>query len=120
MIDKRPAIILRVADVADVMSAVNYARENGLDLAIRGGGRNGHGLGSVDNGLVVDCRLRDVRVDTATNTVRVGAGVCGATWATQPTPSAWPSRAASSPTRCRRPDAGRRHRLSHAALWPDH
>ncbi len=75
MIDKRPAMIVRVADVADVISAVNFARENHLDVAVRGGGHNGPGLGSVDNGLVVDlCRLREVRVDPATNTVRVGGG----------------------------------------------
>ncbi len=75
MIDKRPAIIVRVADVADVISAVNFARENHLDLAIRGGGHNGPGLGSVDNGLVVDLsHLRDVRVDPSNNTVRVAGG----------------------------------------------
>ncbi|MFN8485711.1 MAG: FAD-binding oxidoreductase [Anaerolineae bacterium] len=75
MIDKRPAIIVRVADVADVMSAVAFARDNHLDLAIRGGSHNGPGLGSVDNGLVVDLsHLRDVRVDPADNTVRVGGG----------------------------------------------
>ena len=46
MIDKRPLLIARCADVADVVTAVNFARENGLLLAIRGGGHNGPGLGS--------------------------------------------------------------------------
>ena len=54
MIDKRPALIARCRDVADVIAAVNHARDNGLDLAIRGGGHNGGGLGSVDNGVVAD------------------------------------------------------------------
>jgi FAD/FMN-containing dehydrogenase len=44
MIDKRPALLARCADVADVMAAVNFARDNGLLLAIRGGGHNGPGL----------------------------------------------------------------------------
>src|SRR5690242_17211374 len=54
MIDKHPALIVRCVDVADVMSAVNFAREKGLPLAVRGGGHNGPGLGSVDDGVVVD------------------------------------------------------------------
>jgi FAD/FMN-containing dehydrogenase len=54
MIDKRPRLIARCVDAADVMTAVNYARERGLLLAIRGGGHNGPGLGSCDGGLVVD------------------------------------------------------------------
>jgi FAD/FMN-containing dehydrogenase len=75
MIDKRPLMIARCADVADVIAAVNFARENGLPLAIRGGGHNGPGLGSVDDGLVIDLSLlRGVRVDPAARTARVGAG----------------------------------------------
>jgi FAD/FMN-containing dehydrogenase len=75
MIDKRPLLIARCADAADVIAAVNFAREEGLPLAIRGGGHNGPGLGSVDDGLVIDLsRLRGVRVDPAARTVRVDAG----------------------------------------------
>src|SRR5688500_7807255 len=48
MIDKRPALIARCADAADVISCVNFARDAGLLVAIRGGGHNGPGLGSVD------------------------------------------------------------------------
>jgi hypothetical protein len=78
MIDKRPALITRCADAADVISAVNFARENGLPLAIRGGGHNGAGFGSVEDGLVVDLSpIKGVRVDPAARTVRVGGG---ATW----------------------------------------
>jgi FAD/FMN-containing dehydrogenase len=75
MIDKRPKLIVRAADVADVMAAVNYGRENKLLTAIRGGGHNGAGLGTCDGGLVIDLSLmKGVRVDPAARTVRVGAG----------------------------------------------
>src|SRR3984893_9346111 len=72
MIDKRPLLIARCADVADVIAAVNFGRDNKLTVAIRGGGHNGPGLGSVDDGLVIDLStMRGVRVDPATRTVRV-------------------------------------------------
>jgi FAD/FMN-containing dehydrogenase len=75
MIDKRPRLIARCADVADVMSAVNFAREEGLLLAIRGGGHSGPGLGSCDGGLVIDLStMKSVRVDPDSRTVRVDAG----------------------------------------------
>src|SRR2546430_1055729 len=75
MIDKRPALIARCASAADVVSAVNFGREHGLDIAIRGGGHNGPGLGSVDDGLVIDLSpMKGVRVDTSNRTVRVGPG----------------------------------------------
>jgi FAD/FMN-containing dehydrogenase len=75
MIDKRPLLIARCADVADVITAVNYGRDNDLRLAIRGGGHNGPGLASVDDGLVVDLSMmKGVRVDPKTRTVRVGPG----------------------------------------------
>ncbi|HQR21053.1 MAG TPA: FAD-binding oxidoreductase [Burkholderiaceae bacterium] len=79
MIDKRPKLIARCIDAADVMAAVNYARENKLLLAIRGGGHSGPGFGSCDGGLVVDLsQMRSVRVDPATRTVRVEPGVTSA------------------------------------------
>jgi FAD/FMN-containing dehydrogenase len=75
MIDKRPALIARCADVADVIAAVNFARDNDVLLAIRGGGHNGPGLGSCDDGLVIDLStLKSVRVDPARRTVRVDPG----------------------------------------------
>src|ERR1700748_2555444 len=75
MIDKRPLAIARCVDVADVMTAVKFARENDLLLAIRGGGHNGPGLGSCDDGLVIDLSpMKSVRVDPALRTVRVDAG----------------------------------------------
>src|SRR5215813_12731551 len=54
MIDRYPRIIARCRDVADVISALNFARGTGLTLAIRGGGHNGGGLGTCDGGLVLD------------------------------------------------------------------
>ena len=75
MIDKRPYLIARCADAADVIAAVNFGREQNLPMAIRGGGHNGPGLGSVDDGLVIDLSMmKGVRVDPATKTVRVAAG----------------------------------------------
>jgi FAD/FMN-containing dehydrogenase len=75
MIDKRPLLIARCADVADVIAAVNFARDNGLPLAIRGGGHNGPGFASVDDGLVIDMSsYKGVRVDPKNRTVRVAAG----------------------------------------------
>jgi len=75
MIDKRPLMIARCADVADVIAAVNFGRDHDLPIAIRGGGHNGPGLGSVDDGLVIDLSaMKGVRVDPTARTVRVGAG----------------------------------------------
>jgi FAD/FMN-containing dehydrogenase len=75
MIDKRPLLIARCADVADVITSVNFGRDNKLPVAIRGGGHNGPGLGSVDDGLVIDLStMKGVRVDPAKRTVRVEAG----------------------------------------------
>jgi FAD/FMN-containing dehydrogenase len=75
MIDKRPRLIARCVDVADVITAVNFGREHRMLIAIRGGGHNGPGLGSVNDGLVIDLSLmKGVRVDPSTRTVRVGPG----------------------------------------------
>jgi FAD/FMN-containing dehydrogenase len=75
MIDRRPALIVYCADVADVMSAVNFARENDVLVAVRGGGHNGAGLSVVDGGLVIDLsQMKGIRVDPVTRTVRVDGG----------------------------------------------
>src|SRR5262245_37133209 len=75
MIDKRPSLIVRCVDVADVIAAVDYARTNKLLTAIRGGGHNGGGLGTCDDGLVIDLsQMKGIRVDPAARTVRVGGG----------------------------------------------
>lgn len=75
MIDKYPALIVRVADVADVIRAVNFAREQGLLLAVRGGGHNGPGLGTCEDGLVIDLsRMKGVFVDAQNKTIRAQGG----------------------------------------------
>lgn len=75
MIDKHPYLIARCADVADVITAVNFGREKDMLVAIRGGGHNGGGLGVCDDGLVIDLsRMTGVRVDPKARTVRVGPG----------------------------------------------
>jgi hypothetical protein len=79
MIDRRPALIARCADAQDVARAVGFARAHGLPLAVRGGGHNGAGLGTCDDGVVVDLSaLKDIEVDPAARAVRVGGGC---TWA---------------------------------------
>ena len=75
MIDKRPALIARCASPDEVVKAVGFARDHDLPLAIRGGAHNGAGLGTVDDGVVIDLSLlRDVEVDPQARTVRVGGG----------------------------------------------
>jgi FAD/FMN-containing dehydrogenase len=75
MIDRRPALIARCTDVADVIAIVDHARESGTTLAVRGGGHNAGGLGVWDEAVVCDLSaLRGVRIDTRTGRVRVAAG----------------------------------------------
>ena len=75
MIDKRPLLIAQCVDVADVVAAVNFGRDSSVPVAIRGGGHSGPGLGSVDDGLVIDLSMmKGVRVDPASRTVRIGPG----------------------------------------------
>jgi len=73
--DKRPEAIVYCEDVGSVQAALAYARERDLRVAVRCGGHNGGGLGSVDDGLVIDLsRMHDVRVDPAAKMVRVQGG----------------------------------------------
>lgn len=75
MIDRRPRLIARCVDVADVITAVNFGRENTLRVATRGGGHNAGGLGVCDDGLVIDLSaMRYVRVDPKKRTVLAGGG----------------------------------------------
>ncbi|MBI4464014.1 MAG: FAD-binding oxidoreductase [Acidobacteria bacterium] len=75
MIHKHPLLIARCSDVADVITAVNFGRENNLLVSIRGGGHNAGGLGICDDGLVIDLsRIRYTVIDPKTKTVRVGGG----------------------------------------------
>jgi FAD/FMN-containing dehydrogenase len=75
MIDRRPRLIAKCVDVADVITAVRMAKANDLRVSIRGGGHNAAGLGVCDDGVVIDLApIQYVRVDPATRTVLVGAG----------------------------------------------
>jgi FAD/FMN-containing dehydrogenase len=76
MIDKRPALIVRPTGPADVIDAVNLARENSLPLAVRCGGHSVAGNSVVDSGILIDLSsLKGVRVDPASHTARANAGV---------------------------------------------
>jgi FAD/FMN-containing dehydrogenase len=75
MIDKRPAVVVKCVDIADVSAAVRFAYEHNLLLAVRRGGHNGGGLGMCDDGMVVDLsRMKGVRVNPERRTVRVEGG----------------------------------------------
>ena len=79
MIDRRPAVIARCADADDVATAVRFAAQHELPLAVRGGGHNVAGTAAVDDGLVIDLSaMRALRVDESGRTVHVQGG---ATWA---------------------------------------
>ena len=75
MIDRRPALIAQPTGAADVISAVDYARENDVLLSVKGGGHSVAGNAVCDDGLMIDLSKMDtVRVDPETLTARVGPG----------------------------------------------
>lgn len=79
LIDRYPAVIARCADARDVTASIAFAREQGLPLAVRGGGHHAAGFGVCDGGMVVDLsRMRTVEVDPIARTASAGGG---ATWA---------------------------------------
>ena len=78
MVDKRPAVIVQPVNAGDVMTAVRFAADNALTVAVRGGGHSVPGFGTCDDGVVIDLSaMRAVRVDPVSRTARVSGG---ATW----------------------------------------
>ena len=78
MIDKRPGLIVRCQGVGDVVDSVNFARENGFEVAVRGGGHNIAGKATTDGGVMIDLsRMKGIHVDPVGRTVRAQGGV---TW----------------------------------------
>ena len=98
MIDRRPGLIARCADVLDVVATVQFAGERGLALAVRGGAVRRAGLAVADDAVVCDLSgLRRVEVDPERRIVRADAG---ATWGDvtgRPNAIGWPCREGSSP-----------------------
>jgi FAD/FMN-containing dehydrogenase len=75
MIDKHPKLIVYCVNAADVRLAVEFARENDLVLAVRGGGHNGAGLATCDDGMVIDLsQMKGVRFDPSSSTIRAEPG----------------------------------------------
>jgi len=75
-IDKRPALIARCRGVADVLAALDYARDNDLLIAVRGGGHSIPGHSTCDGGIVIDLsQMKGIRVDPSARTVQAEAGV---------------------------------------------
>jgi FAD/FMN-containing dehydrogenase len=76
LIDKRPALIARCQHTADVVEAVTFGREEGLEISVRGGGHNVAGKAVTDGGLMIDLSLmKGIHVDPARSTARAQAGV---------------------------------------------
>ena len=75
MVDKRPAVIARCATTSDVVRGVNFARDNGLLLAVRGGGHNIAGNAMCDDGLVIDLsKMKAAQVDPAGRRATIEGG----------------------------------------------
>ena len=78
MIDKRPAVIARCASADDVAAALRFGGDQGVQVAVRGGGHSAAGKGTCDDGIVIDLSpMNDVTVDAASQTARAQGGV---TW----------------------------------------
>jgi len=75
MFDKKPGIIARCSQVSDVVAAVNFAKENNITIAVKGGGHNSAGTGSCDDGLMIDLSpLKKITIDQGNKTARVQGG----------------------------------------------
>ncbi len=107
MYQRRPAQIARCGGPADVIAAVNYARAEGLEVAVRGGGHSVQGYSSLDDGLVIDLNpMKGARVDPGARTVAAARG--------HDVGRARPRDAGARPGGHRRADLEHRHRRAHA------
>ena len=98
-IDRRPAVIARCRDAEDVMSALRFARECDLEVAVRGGGHGVAGHSVCDDGIVIDLSpMRGVHVDPLARIARVQAGALSGTSTRRRKPSGWRHLPGSSPT----------------------
>ena len=98
MIDRRPGVIARCTDTADVSRAVRFARERDLLVAVRGGGHNVAGTAVCDGGIVIDLSaMKGMWVDPQARTVRAEPGLLWGEFDARPKPSVSPRPAASSP-----------------------
>jgi len=78
-IDKKPKVIVRVTDARDIQKTIAFAKENNLELAVRSGGHSALGLGSVDDGVVIDLRdMRKIDIDIAEKTAWAQTGLTAA------------------------------------------
>lgn len=98
-IDRFPALIARCEGVADVIAAVRFARDTGLDVAVRSGGHSFPGLSLCDGGIVIDLGpMKGIRVDPEARTARAQAGVLLGELDREAQAFGWPYRPASSRT----------------------
>jgi FAD/FMN-containing dehydrogenase len=76
LVDKRPAVIVRCHGVADIADAIRFARDQGLEISVRGGGHNVAGRAVADGGLMIDlAEMKGIHVDPVARTVRAQGGV---------------------------------------------
>jgi hypothetical protein len=120
IIEKRPAMIVRCADVADTIAAVNFALETNVPLAVRGGGHGVTGNALCDGGLVIDLsEMKRVQVDPDS---RIAHAEGGTTWGDfdQRNSSVWlgHDRRHCTDHWNRGPYAGWRHRVPQSKVWP--
>jgi hypothetical protein len=95
-VDRKPALIVRCADVADVQRALSFAVQHDLPLAVRGGGHSVAGFSACDDGVLIDLGLmRTVRVDADARIARAEPGVTGPTSTARPSSTVSPPRSGS-------------------------
>ena len=100
MFDRRPKVIVKAEQVADVVDAVNFARDAGLELSVRGGGHSAPGFGTNDGGVVIDLSLlRGVQVDPQAGRPGPAEARHGASSTSRRTRMASPLQAGLSPRR---------------------